>query len=303
VPDRSRLQKRKPAKRWRLSRRHILRGSVGFGACATLYSPALAQHSAVTRVGLTPVFLTNDLDLVESLRSYLSRTWDRDVRLVTRRTYQEITGLLISGEVDAAWICGYPYVQHRDQMNLLAVPLWQGQPLYRSYLIIGASRTANSFDDLAGDVHAFSDPDSNSGFLVTRDLLADRGVRPEAFFRHVFYTYGHRNVVRAVAAGLAHSGSVDGYVWEVLREVEPKLTERTRVLRRSELLGFPPIASGKARSAPPTAVELATAFLAMSDDSEGRRVLAALRLDGFTAGNPSLFDAIAAKVEHVRRVG
>ena len=41
----------------------------------------------------------------------------------------------------------------------------------------------------------------------------------------------------------------------------------------------------------------------MSDDEEGRRVLAALRLDGFTASDPSLFDAIAAKVEHIRRVG
>ena len=34
---------------------------------------------------------------------------------------------------------------------------------------------------------------------MTRDLLADRGVRPETFFRHFFYTYGHRNVVRELA--------------------------------------------------------------------------------------------------------
>jgi len=226
-----------------------------------------------------------------------------DVQLVTRRTYQEITTLLITGQIDAAWICGYPYVQYRDRLDLLAVPVWQGQPLYRSYVIVEASRTATTFDDLSGDVHAFSDPDRNSGFLVTRDLLADRNVRPESFFRHFFYTYGHRNVVRAVAAGLAQSGSVDGYVWEVLREVEPELTARTRILRRSELLGFPPVASGKGRPGPPWTADLARAFLKMSDDEEGRRVLAELRLDGFTASEPSLFDTIATKVEHIRRVG
>ena len=72
----------------------------------------------------------------------------------------------------------------------------------------------------------FPIPDSNSGYLVTRGLLADKGTSPEAFFRQFFYTYGHRNVVRAVAAGLAQSGSVDGYVWEVLQEVEPELRKR-----------------------------------------------------------------------------
>jgi len=304
VSDRSRRQRCTLVREGRrLSRREFFRGCLGFGAYASLYSHASAPSLGPIQVGLTPVFLTNDLDLLANLRSYLSRAWGHDVQLVTRRTYQEITGLLIGGEIDAAWICGYPYVRHRDELELLAVPVWQGKPLYRSYLIVDASRDASTFDELAGDVHAFSDPDSNSGFLVTRDLLADRGIRPETFFRHFFYTYGHRNVVRAVASGLAQSGSVDGYVWEVLREVEPTLTARTRVLRRSELLGFPPIASGKGRSRAPSYPELARAFIAMSEDPEGRRVLDALRLDGFTAGEPSLFDTIAAKVEHVRRVG
>lgn len=138
---------------------------------------------------------------------------------------------------------------------------------------------------------------------MTRDLLADRGVRPEAFFSHFFYTYGHRNVVRAVASGLAQSGSVDGYVWEVLRETEPELTHPTRVLRKSELLGFPPIAAPKRRLKLPPNTELAKAFLEMPRREEGRRVLAALRLDRFTAGDDALFDTIAAKADHVRRTG
>ncbi len=41
----------------------------------------------------------------------------------------------------------------------------------------------------------------------------------------------------------------------------------------------------------------------MQDDAEGRKVLALLRLDGFAATDPSLFDAIAAKVETVRQFG
>jgi phosphonate transport system substrate-binding protein len=284
------------------SRRALLRGSVS--VAAGLLVPAVhAQPAQPIQIGLTPVFLTSDLELLGNLASYLQRAWGREVQLVTRRTYQEITALLVTGQIDAAWICGYPYVQYRSQLELLAVPVWQGRPLYRSYVIVQSSRDATDFDALQGDVHAFSDPDSNSGFLVTRDLLADRNTRPEAFFRQFFYTYGHRNVVRAVATGLAQSGSVDGYVWEVLREVEPELTARTRVLRQSELLGFPPIATGKARKGVPPRADLAKAFLDMAQDAGGRRVLSALRLDGFTAGDPSLFDSIAAKVAHIGRTG
>ncbi len=66
-------------------------------------------------------------------------------------------------------------------------------------------------------------PDSNSGFLVTRALLAENRFLPGGFFSRTFFTYGHRNVIRAVASGLAQSGSVDGYVWEVMREIEPEL--------------------------------------------------------------------------------
>lgn len=284
------------------SRRDALRSIAGVAA-ACLPLPAIAQRSRPVQVGLTPVFLTSDLELLGNLQTYLAAAWNCEVRLLTRRTYQEITTLLVTDQIDAAWICGYPFVQYRDQLSLLAVPVWQGQPLYRSYVIVESSRPVETFDQLKGDIHAFSDPDSNSGFLVTRDLLADRAVRPETFFSHFFYTYGHRNVVRAVASGLAQSGSVDGYVWEVLRQVEPELTSRTRVLRRSELLGFPPIASGRNPPGPRSISELASAFLSMRNVEEGRRVLAALRLDGFTASSPSLFDTIAAKVEHIRRVG
>ena len=43
------------------------------------------------------------------------------------------------------------------------------------------------------------------------------------------------------------SGSVDGYVYEVMRETEPDLIAPTKVIQQSELLGFPPIACAAAR--------------------------------------------------------
>ena len=256
------------------------------------------------RFALTPVLLTSDLDLLDRLKSYLEGATGMPVQLVTRRTYQEITTLVVSGQVDGAWICGYPFVAYEAQLALLAVPVWRGRPLYQSYLITDAGREgASSIDDLNGDIHAFSDPDSNSGFLVTAAELARKGLTPARYFRKTIFTYGHANVVRAVASGLAQSGSVDGYVYEVLREVEPDLTRGTRLVRASDWYAFPPIACQASAVASERTLKLKNALLSMHEKPVGRDLLALLRLDGFAAEPPSLFDSIAANMNLVRGLG
>ena len=271
------------------------------GAAAVGGTDALAVTGNLPlRFGLTPVFLDSDTDLLSALERYLASRLARPVALVKRRTYQEITTLLMTGQLDAAWICGFPYVQFRSQLALVAVPLYRGQPLYQSYVIVHESDPAANLDDLRGQVHAFSDPDSNSGFLVTRYLLATMKETPASFFRRSFFTYSHRNVVRAVASGLAQSGSVDGYVWDVIAEVEPDLVVRTRVLHRSEPLGFPPIACQSARLGTPLVRDLREALVGMRDDPTGREMLHLLRLDGFAVAEPSLFDGIAAMYDFVK---
>lgn len=253
------------------------------------------------RFGLTPVFLDSDVQLLGALRRYLEDRLNGPVELVRRRTYQEITLLLLSGQIDAAWICGFPFVQYQEQLALVAVPVYRGRPLYQSYLIVTAGNTATAVRDLEGDVHAFSDPDSNSGYLVTRALLAVFRQNPDRFFRHHFFTYGHSNVIRAVASALADSGSVDGYVFDVVKDLQPDLLQGARVIRRSEWLGFPPIACHRSRATSAPIASLRAALLAMSNSESGRAILETLRLDSFTLAEPSLFDGIAAKYETVRR--
>lgn len=279
------------------TRRQLLTGLLG---CGSMLAGRPALAAGELKFGLTPVFLTSDLELLARLKTYLERAVGRSVRLVTRRTYQEITSLLISGQLDAAWICGFPFVAYRPQLALVAVPVWQGRPLYRSYLIAARDRNAAGLEDLRGDAHAFSDPDSNSGWLVTATALARMGETPSRFFTQTIFTWGHRNVVRAVASGLAASGSVDGYVYEVMRETEPELIEKTRVIRRSELLGFPPVACAASLASDPRTDSLRHALVSMNGDEDGRAVLGMLRLDGFTVADPSLFDMIAAEVAIVR---
>jgi phosphonate transport system substrate-binding protein len=267
-----------------IDRRRLLRGGGSLAASFGVLGARAHAADAPLRFALTPVLLTSDLVMLEALKDYLAHAMGRP------------------GQVDAAWICGYPFVAYRKELALVAVPVWRGKPLYQSYLIGRAGQKADNLADLAGTVHAFSDPDSNSGYLVTCAALAEMGQSPGRFFSHFFYTYGHRNVVRAVATGLAVGGSVDGYVYDVLREAEPALCADTRVILKSELLGFPPIACPAAEAQSPTIMQLREALIAMPNDQRGRDVLAMLRLDGFSNEPPELFDGIARKMDLVRGV-
>lgn len=285
-----------------LNRRKFIAVSTAAGAAAVSPCPASAGSESF-HFGLTPVFRSDDLELLEILQSFLEKQLQIPVKLVARRTYQEITSLLVSGQIHAAWICGYPYLQYRNLLSLVAIPVWRGKPLYQSYIIAGASSQAKSLADMKGKIHAFSDPNSNSGYLVTAARLAEQRIRPDTFFQKTFFTYGHRNVIRAVASGLAHSGSVDGYVWEAVAEAEPGLATQTKVIAKSEWLGFPPIACPKAIDDSEHIRKLKTALTEAQAGGPASTLLARLRLDGFTAPTADLYGPIAKKAELVRRLG
>ena len=272
------------------SRRRFL-ARVAAGASLALATKGNAE-AAEWRFGTTPVFLDDHVALLNDWGAYLSERMEIPIRFVQRRSYRDITELLLDGRVDAAWVCGAPYVQHRDRWRLLAVPLYQGQPLYRSYVIARPSGKMHGLADLRGKTFAYSDPDSNSGHHVPRYRVRQLKADPNNFFGRTFFTYGHRRVIEAVAAGLADGGAVDGYVWETLALRSPSLVERTVVIDRSDLYGFPPIVIPDTVS-PVLADRFQSLLVRMNEDPAGKDLLKRLNLDGFAREPESIFAGIA----------
>ncbi len=249
---------------------------------------------APLRVGLTPVFLDNQVAFVNLWRSYLQQRLQRPVQFVQRGSYRDVVALLQQGQLDFAWLCGYPFVRNRRSMKLLAVPLYRGEPLYRSYLIVPAGdKVRSSILDLRAKVFAFSDPDSNSGWLFPVHSLMRLRESPTAFFARSFFTWGHRKVVDAVGVGLAQGGAVDGYVWDTLAQLHPELTARTRIAEQSPPFGFPPFVARTGVSGGDFAA-MQSVLMGMGADAEGRALLGRLNIDGFTAGSPALYDGVQA---------
>ena len=276
-------------------------GGVG-GALALGPWPGLAAAAnGVVRIGLTPVFLDDQVSFLRDWRQYLESRLQRPVEFVQRGSYREVVDLVLQNQIQFAWLCGYPFVRHRNRMKLLAVPTYLGQPLYQSYLIVPATdKVTESIANFRGKVFAYSDPDSNSGFLAPQYQLRSMGLRPEGFFRRTFFTYGHRNVVEAVGARVAHGGAVDGYVWDTLKTFNPDLVTKTRIVERSPQFGFPPmVASAGVGSTMVKAMQ--SVLLDMHADREGLDLLKRLNLDRFEAGAPSLFDGIEQMARRVLR--
>lgn len=249
------------------------------------------------RIGLTPVILTDQTSFLKKWEEYLTRNLKTPVKFVQRQTYKEVTDLLLDGELDAAWLCGYPYVRNREKLKLLGVPLFNGEPVYRSYLIVPSSDPdTRDVDDMKNKVFVYSDPDSNSGFLYPQVRLIKKGIEPNHFFAKSFFAWSHRDVVKAVSDGIAQGGAVDGYVWETLFRHDPALTSGTRVVMRSEEFGFPPLVTRR-DIAPELFIALQKALLGMSATEAGQALLQQMNLDGFIEGDDSLYSGIAESVK------
>lgn len=277
-----------------MTRRHFLKQGVAgsLALAAGSRGQSLAAADAPLRLGLTPVFLVQRVRLLDRWRDFLSERMGRPVEFVLRGSYREINTLLLSGGLDAAWICEYPYVRLESELRLVATPLYQGRPLYRAYLIVPRDDDVTDWiEGLAGRLFAYSDPDSLSGYKLPRYWLRGSGHEPDGFFRRTIITWSHRNSIEAVADRLVDGAAVDGYVWDMLDRLVPEITARTRIVLRSQPYGFPPIVTPK--SVPlRQADRLRRAFVSMADDSAGRSILSALGLDGFVAPEPSLYDDV-----------
>ncbi len=259
------------------------------------------ESEAILRIAIAGVISpTETLKAYESLIQYIGRQFYRPVEIVQRETYAEINDLLESLEVDLAFVCSLAYAVGNDEfgMELLAVPLVNGETTYRSYIIVPAAGDANSLEDLRGKVFAFTDPLSNSGRLAPTYRLHQIGETPEAFFERTIFTYSHDRSIRAVADGLVDGAAVDSLVYDFIVATEPEIGVRTRVVEISEPFGIPPVTvhpdlDSEIKS------RLRTIFLHLDEGIEGSRILDDLMIDRFVVGDDVAYDSIRDRVREL----
>ena len=270
--------------------------------------PQNVVKDAAVRVAIASVVSPKEsYEYYDDMIQYISQKISGSVKIVQRRSYIEINDLIKNNEIDFAFVCGGAYIDGNSEfgMKLLVVPVVHNNTTYNSYIIVQNESNYSDLADLRGKKFAFSDPLSNSGKLYPAYRLYLINETPDSFFgkddlgkNNWFFTYSHDNSIIAVAETLAEGAAVDSLVYQYMKETHPEIIAKTRIIEISPPFGIPPIVVSKDID-PFLEKRLRDIFLDMSNDDEGKNILANIRIDRFTQLNDSAYDSIREMRKHV----
>lgn len=263
--------------------------------------PDIRKNDTAIRVAIASVISPKEsIGYYEEMIRYISVKLGRPVKIVQRRTYQEINDLIKNNEIDFAFICSGPYIDGNKEfgMKILVAPQAYGKMTYSSYIIVPKNSNYTNISDLRGKRFAFTDPLSNSGKIYPAYRLYLINETPESFFgkdekgrNNYFYTYSHDNSIIAVAERLAEGAAVNSLIYEYMTDKNPELISRTRIIEVSQMFANPPVVVSRDID-PFLEQKLKDIFLNMYDDDEGRRILSRVMIDRFVTINDSAYDSI-----------
>ncbi len=251
-------------------------------------------NNTTLTVGISAILSpSKTLEYYQELLIYLGEKLDRYVELVLRPTYSEINDLIREQRIDVAFICTLAYVEGTEEsfMDLLVAPQMYGESVYYSYLIVPGNSNAVTLGDLGGTDFAFTDPLSNTGYLVPSYQLSLLGETPFSFFNSHIFTYSHDNSILAVADNIIDGAAVDSLVYDQLISDNPALAEKTRVIARWGPYGIPPVVIRKGID-PQLKDELLNLFLDISKSEDGQEILSKLSIDRFVVASDAIYDSI-----------
>ena len=256
--------------------------------------PALALSDDVVKIGVSSMITPVDaVKYYQDIIDYIGEQIKQPVRMVNRRTYDEMDSLLEKGDVKIAFICSAPYVKNQAQfgVELLVGPIVNGKSVYHSYIIVHHESPIKTFPELKGKIFAFTDPKSNTGKLYPTYLLKGMGFTPEKFFKEILYSYSHNKSVEMVAKKIVDGAAMESIVYEHMLKTGSPYARQTRIIKRSPPFGIPPVVV--TRDIDPTLrKKIRDAFLSMHKTTKGKAILDAMMIEGFTEVPDKNYDSI-----------
>ena len=254
-----------------------------------------ADRQSSLRIAIAPVISPEkSLRIYRDFVDYLAGELGREPVFLQGETYLKVNDLVRYGRCDVALVCTSAFVRGEQEfgMKVLAVPLIGGVETYHSYIVVPQSSRATSLLDLRGKRFASADILSNSGWLYPATWLSDHGENAASFFgnNHVI-TGSHDRSVVAVVSGYVDGAAVDSLVYDQMVDEDPSVGEKTKIILKSPPFGMPPVVTHPGIDTT-LGKELLAAMLGMHESEEGKKILAALRIDRFVVPEDKLFDSV-----------
>jgi phosphonate transport system substrate-binding protein len=260
----------------------------------------MAKHTLLAVTFLAP----NILPVYQFTMDYIGKKLDCDIQLVIGTNYEE------TYEADLSFICGLPYVLRTtprvdpSPIEAVAAPVlrgerYQGKPIYFSDVIVHRNSPYQSFADLRGCSWAYNEPESQSGYGITRYWLAKMGATG-GYFGRVVEAGFHQTAIRMVGRGEVGAAAIDSQVLAVELRDHPHLANELRVIASLGPSTIQPLAA--ARHLPASLKhDIQGALAEMHRDENARAQLDRGFIERFVAVQDSDYDDIRMMLEVCER--
>lgn len=235
-------------------------------------------------------------EMFESLSDHLGMP----VEFKQRKTYEEVNELLARNLVDMAFICSGAYIQGVNHHELMFVPVVDGEPYYRGYVISNTNSNILRFEDFEGRSFAYSDPMCFTGSLYVDKRVEAMGSTVDNFFGEIVSSLSHDLSIQMVSRNVIDGASVNGLVFNYLEQHQPDYLTNIRIIEKSKPGGIPPVVNSllmprELRS------EIQDFFLEMHQNRETREILDKLNVDQFIIAGDTLYDGLREIKEKIAR--
>lgn len=210
---------------------------------------------------------------------FISRTVEKRLglpaELVVARSAADM-----NAQTDLCFLCGLLYVRITREagpiLEPLAAPVLHGNryadlPIYFSDIIVRAESPFQSFADLRGQSWAYNEPDSQSGYGVTRHHLLQMK-ETDGYFSEVVESGWHERSIHMVRSGRVDASAIDSHVLDVAFRDDPDLKADLRVIGTLGPSTIQPIAAAS-RLSTALKCELRHLLVELSNDPEAEGIL------------------------------
>jgi phosphonate transport system substrate-binding protein len=272
----------------------------------TGYPAWRTMRPMIAKLRIATFLSSNMLPVYEFIVDAIGRELGYGAELVVGASFDQFA----NGEVDAGFICGLPYVQLARQrpapVELLAAPVirgdrYAGRPIYFSDVIVHRDSPVRTFADLRGRSWAYNDPDSHSGYNLTRHHLVITG-ETGGFFGRVVAAGFHQRAIRMVATGEVEAAAIDSQVLTIELRDYPDLREELRVIGALGPSTIQPVVAARHLPADLKAALRAT-LLRIGDDPAARNELARGFVERFVPVTDADYDDIRSMLAAAEHAG
>ena len=201
-----------------------------------------------------------------------------------------------AGKAHIGWLNTFNYVLANEKygVDVGLVTERYGLSTYTGQINVRADSGITTLDDLKGKVMCWVDPNSTSGYIIPRIMLAANGIDPDADFSQTVEAGSHNNVIIQVYNGDCDAGATYADARSSVEADFPDVKEVVAVLATTTDIPNDSVSFTKDFPAE-TRDAIVQALLDIAQTEEGKTALENLySISGLQAANDSFYDEFRA---------